>query len=161
MVASSSVPAVPACSYRLGLLHYPRWRFTPVLGNTSPNSGDEIGRRFPAYPPQRHRGAFLIGPARQLVQRAIRDATLEAGLADLDRLIGHPAANQHAREFVRCSVTRPSRIVLAINFAFGLVKARPFRCPRVFQRPFQDYDQPMSPFRFLSELISTRLACGA
>lgn len=140
-------PAVPACSNRLGLLPYRRGRFTPVLGNTSPASGDEIGQRFPAHPPQRHPGAFLVGPARHLVQRAPREAALDAGVANLDRLVGDPGGNQQARQFVRCSVARPSRIMPAINLALGLENARPFRRPGVFERPLPHGDHRPSPRR--------------
>jgi hypothetical protein len=109
-----------------------RERFTLVLGNTYPNSGGEIGRQFPAYPPQRHPGGFLVDPARQLVQRAIREAAFDADLANLDRLIGHRGGNQQERQFVGCSVARSGRIALAINLAFGLVRARSFRRPGIF-----------------------------
>ena len=129
------------------LLPYRRERFTPVLGNTSPASGGEIGQRFPAHPPQRHPGAFLVGPARHLVQRAPREAAFDAGVANLDRLVGDPGGNQHARQFVGCSVARPGRIAPAINLALGLENARPFRRPGVFERPLPHGDQRPSPRR--------------
>jgi hypothetical protein len=89
-----------------GVLLYPLGEITPVLGITSPKIDAEIGWRFPADPPYRHGGAFVVGPASQFVQRAVGDAAFYAGLPDLDWLIGHPSRNQRTRQFIGCCVTR-------------------------------------------------------
>ena len=116
--------------------------FTPVLRDRPPRSGGEIGRRFPAYPSQRHLGTFLIAPRRHLMQRAPREVPPDADLADLDRLIRHSRGNQHARQFVGRFVTGLARIALTVNLALSLIQARPPRCAGAFQRPLQDPDHP-------------------
>jgi hypothetical protein len=79
------------------VLLYRSGGITPVLGITSPKIDTEIGWRFPADPPQRHRGTLVVGPASQFVQRVPGDAAFYAGLPDLWWLIGHPGRNQHTR----------------------------------------------------------------